>query len=450
MKPIITGLFLVLSFITFPDNSVAKEPSEPSIKQLAKSCKTDGSACTAAAKSLFADSSNAKSFVQGVELATIGCNQHKNAEACIIGGKALIATGIKENISKGVVLSNKACTNNALDNCVEANRIFLDANKSQTSLSFWYGSGSSGHDGLVYRPLKQMCANGMAAACKANGDMWLLKNKVNDGGALQTNMLAIQAYRGACDSDDAESCSQLVELYGQNIPKQRVVADIETAKAFAVKACKLGQSQHCSPGGVATAAAGSDTIDPSLSYQEQMLVAELALRDGKTKMALDALERMASENRDEANYRLGILHLTGEAGVSKNRSRAYLYLEKSGYPESALLRANLAIQDNDAAAYNTYMNKAYWAGSKEAESWWQNKQRAYLDAAEASSKRMIADAKENKRSNDAYEAELIKRAMNNYYLPQDREPVVCGLFREGGGLVKKCLTREYYTKKYVR
>lgn len=430
-----------------PGLLVAKEAKAPSVKQLASNCKKDGNACIAAAKALLSDTSKPKNFAEAVQLATIGCEQFKLADACLIGGKALIASNVPEHIDKGATLTNKICTMSAPDRCLEANQIYLDANANQKSLSFWHGS--SGHHTDVYRPLKALCENGNAAACRANGDVFYLKNTVNDGAALQSNMLAIQAYRAACDKNDAYSCSRLVELYSNNIPKQRVTPDLKSAAAFAAKSCSLGQSQHCTKG-LAAQSAAADVIDASLPYQQQMLVAELALQDGKTQMALEALNRMAAEKRDEANYRLGVLYLTGAPGVEPNRSRGYFYLEQSGYPEAALLRAKLAVQDNNAEAYAIYMNKAYWAGSKEAEPWWQNKQRAYLDAAAASDKRMIADARENDRQNAAYEAELIKRAMNNYYQPQDKKPMVCGLFREGGGMVNRCLSRDYYTKKYVR
>ncbi|WP_152414717.1 hypothetical protein [Blastomonas sp. AAP53] len=435
----------LLAAAIIPAPLVAKEAKPPSVKQLANNCKKDGNACIAAAQALLSDNSTPKNFTEGVRLATIGCEQYKLADACLIGGKALISSNVPENLDKGVAMTNKICTMSAPDRCIQANQIYLDSNAKQKTLSFWYGG--SNHHSDVYRPLKALCEQGNAAACKANGDVFYLKNTVNDGAAYQTNMLAIQSYRSACDKSDAYSCSRLVELYSNDIPKQRVTPDLQSARAFAAKACTLGQKQHCNN---ATSVAGSSAneIDASLPYQEQMLVAELALRNGKTKMALDALNRMAAEKRDEANYRLGILYLTGDAGVKANRSTGYYYLEQSGYPEAALLRAKLAVQDNDATAYNKYMDKAYWAGSKEAEVWWLNKQRAYLDAAEARSKRMIADARENDRQKAAYEAELINRAMNNYYQPRDKEPMVCGLFREGGGMVNKCLSRDYYTKKY--
>ena len=437
---LVAAAVFIAGLAAFASPVMAQSGQTPA--QLAKACKKDGAMCYGAAEAYATGAGVKANPKKALELAKTGCETHGDRNSCLIGGSLIADSGIADAGKESLKYIFRICRADRMADCITANDIYLDANAETApgeSAAGWYD-----HRKMVEDRLKVMCEAGQALACRAFGASRAHNHRLNTQ-SHNTNLLSIQAYRMGCDLDDGPSCAALVPLFQETNAKMGVSPDPAAAEAFAAKACRLGEATACSTSTPAEPPA--DRVDPTLSYPEQMLVAELALENGKTQMALDALNRLAQEERPEAGLRLGVLYLQGES-VPADRRRAIGYLEASEHPDAAMLRAQLAVQDGDTAKYDEYMNKAYWAGNKAAEPWFLARQRAYLDAAEARDKEMIAQARRNDAENARYEAELINRAMNNYYLPKKTEPMVCGLFREGGGLVNKCLSREYYMKKY--
>jgi hypothetical protein len=176
-------------------------------------------------------------------------------------------------------------------------------------------------------------------------------------------------------------------------------------------------------------------------------MADMAIARGYAPQAAQTLQRLSAQSSAEAAVRLGSLYLTGAQNFAADRSQALQWFAKSKHPEGLYIAAMMAAEDGNSAAYERYMNDAYWAGNEEAKSWWLAKQRSQQEASAAAGRARAAQHAADRASQ--YQADRInmERAMNGYG-QNAKEKRVCAMIYQGGRMTRECMSEDHFDRYF--
>lgn len=324
----------------------------------------------------------------------------------------------------------------------------IKSDAGKTELINWMLIEQKGRLGYAVQSgnFRKDCDKGLGIACYADAATWEKSYgwKHRRGPQKLLDVPGMYFQRG-CDAGHGQSCAEFAR--GVKAGKVPSMSSSDAGSLIA-RACNNGYQSACnSPEGRAAANANYRGISPSLLVNQQLVMADMAIDRGYAPQAVRTLERLSAQAHPEARVRLGSLYLSGAKNFPANRSMALKWYGASAHPDGLYFAALMSAQNGDNAGYSKYMNDAYWAGNKEAKTWWLAKQRSQQAASEAAGRARAAQYAEDKASQYQADRLSMERALNGYG-QNAKEKRVCAMIYQGGRMTRECMSEDHFDRYF--
>jgi len=289
------------------------------------------------------------------------------------------------------------------------------------------------------------CEKGLALACYADAVIWEKSYGWKNRRGKDLLDVPGMYYQRGCDAGHGESCFEFAR--GVKANKVPGMSDSDAGGLIA-RACTNGYQSACeSAEGKVAVTADYRGISPALPVNQQMLMADLAIQKGYASQAAQTLQRLSAQSHGEAGVRLGSLFLSGAQNFPADRTQALAWYAASKHPEGLYMAALLSAQDGDNARFERFMTDAYFAGNKEAKTWWLAKQKSDQAASAASGRARAAQYAADRASQYQADRLSMERAMNNYGQNESSKRV-CAMIYQGGRTTRECMSEDHFDRYF--